>query len=179
MYGLRVLAGINRGWFRLPGSDILPPSFPEHVDPQNPAAKPLPPAEKPGDEGGAKVMVVPRGVDESVLPTPLWKMPDPPPTGARAPPTKFWKMDFVVWCNVWNTFFQACLAGFMWGMNRHDRPSWSTGLFVALACIVAGAGGICMFLEGKAVKKVEGVPMESWRKEERERADAETADANR
>lgn len=47
----------------------------------------------------------------------------------------------------------------MWGMNRYDRPSWSTGLFVALGCIVAGLGGYIMFVEGKAVKGVEGVPV--------------------
>ncbi|KAK7703724.1 hypothetical protein SLS57_010831 [Botryosphaeria dothidea] len=170
-YGLRVLAGINRGWFRLPGSEDLPPNFPAHVDPQNPVPKPL----KPGKEG-AVVLVVPEGVDERALPTPLYKIPDPPPTGARAPPTKLWKMDFVVWCNVWNTFLQGCLSGFMWALNRYDRPSWSTGLFVALACIVAAMGGICMFLEGKAVKKVEGIPMESWKKEEKERADVEMAE---
>ncbi|KAK0640271.1 hypothetical protein DIS24_g9496 [Lasiodiplodia hormozganensis] len=168
-YGLRKLAGINRGWFRLPGSEALPPTFPDHQDPQNPA-KP----QKPG-KGGDVVVEVPEGVDEKVLPTPLYKTPDPPPTGVRAPPTKQWKIDFVVWCNVWNTFFQACLAGFMWGMNRYDRPSWSTGLFVALACIVAAAGGICMFMEGKAVKKVEGVPMETWRKDQKEALDEEKA----
>lgn len=43
-------------------------------------------------------------------------------------------------------------------IHRYKRPSWSTGLFVALACIVAALGGIMMFTEGKKVKKVEGVP---------------------
>jgi hypothetical protein len=47
----------------------------------------------------------------------------------------------------------------MWGLNRYDRPSWSTGLFVALACIVAAIGGIVMFIEGKKVKGIEGVPI--------------------
>lgn len=42
--------------------------------------------------------------------------------------------------------------------DRYKRPSWSTGLFVALACIVAALGGLMMFTEGKKVKKVEGVP---------------------
>lgn len=42
--------------------------------------------------------------------------------------------------------------------DRYDRPSWSTGLFVALACIVAALGGLMMFTEGKKVKKVEGIP---------------------
>lgn len=68
-------------------------------------------------------------------------------------------MDFVVWMNVWNTFFQIVLCFYMWHYNRYDRPSWATGLFVALGSIVAGVAGIMMFVEGKAVKKVEGVPM--------------------
>lgn len=44
------------------------------------------------------------------------------------------------------------------GSDRYNRPAWATGLFVALACGVAGAGGIMMYVEGKHVKKVEGVP---------------------
>jgi hypothetical protein len=86
-------------------------------------------------------------------------MPDPPPTGIHAPPTKSWKMDFVLWMNVWNTFFQVVLCFYMWHYSRHDRPSWATGLFVALGCIVAGLGGIMIYYEGKHVKKVEGVPI--------------------
>jgi hypothetical protein len=58
---------------------------------------------------------------------------------------------------MWNTFFQACLCGFMWGMNRYDRPSWSTGFFIACACIIAAVGGIVSFKEGKKIKLVEGV----------------------
>jgi len=90
MAGLRRLAGINRSWFRLPGSDLLDSqtAYPLN-DERNPA-----------------------------LPVPLSKTPDAPPTGVRAPPTAIWKLDFVIWCNVWNTFLQACLCGFMWGMNR-------------------------------------------------------------
>ncbi|KAL5427685.1 hypothetical protein PMIN06_000264 [Paraphaeosphaeria minitans] len=129
--GMRRLAGIHRGWFRLPGSENLP----DHADattvnPEDPA-----------------------------VPIPVAKIPDPPPTGFRAPPTKGWKMDFVVWMNVLNTFFQVVLCFYMYHYNRHTRPSWATGLFVALGCIVAGVGGIMMHMEGKAVKKVEGVPM--------------------
>ncbi|KAK7524012.1 hypothetical protein IWZ03DRAFT_366131 [Phyllosticta citriasiana] len=136
-YGLRRLAGIHRNWFRLPGSNSLPPT----TGPKDLAAQ---------------------ADNEAVIPFPAVKVPDPPPTSIRAQPTKLWKMDFVIWCNVWNTFFQCCLAGFMWAMNRYDRPPWSTGLFVALACGVAGMGGISMFNEGKRIKKVEGIPMESW-----------------
>ncbi|KAJ0343020.1 hypothetical protein COL922a_000347 [Colletotrichum nupharicola] len=79
--------------------------------------------------------------------------------GVRAPPTAIWKMDFVIWFNVWNTFLQCVLSGFMWGMNRYNRPSWATGLFVALACIAAATGGLMMFHESKKVKSIEGVPV--------------------
>jgi uncharacterized membrane protein (UPF0136 family) len=45
----------------------------------------------------------------------------------------------------------------MWGMNRYDRPSWSTGVFIACACVIAAVGGIVSFKEGKKIKLVEGV----------------------
>jgi hypothetical protein len=77
-------------------------------------------------------------------------------TGKRAPPTKSWKLDYVIWLYVWNTFFQCCLCGFMWGMNRYKRPSWSTGFFVALACIVAAMAGGQVWWETRRVKKIEG-----------------------
>jgi hypothetical protein len=128
--GIRRLAGIHRGWFRLPGSDKL-------------------------DELATASTL---GPEDPAVPIPLMSVPDPPPTGQRARPTKGWKMDFVVWMNMSNTFFQIVLCYFMWHYNRYDRPSWATGLFVAMGCIVAGLGGIMMYVEGKAVKKVEGVP---------------------
>ena len=128
--GLRRLAGIHRGWFRLPGSEGLSPTASmKTVSPEDPA-----------------------------VPIPLSKMPDAPPTGHRAPPTKSWKMDFVLWMNASNTFCQIVLCFYMYHYNRYDRPSWATGLWVALGCIVAGIAGIMMYIEGKNIKKVEGVP---------------------
>lgn len=134
--GLRRLAGIHRDWFRLPGSKDLSVD----LGPQNVSTR--------LDD-----------VTIASVPYPETKMPDPPLTGVRAPSSRVWKLDLVIWLMVWNTFLQACLSGFMWGMNRYDRPSWSTGLFVALACVVAAIGGFIMFLEGKAVKGIEGVPL--------------------
>ncbi|KAF2016386.1 hypothetical protein BU24DRAFT_200797 [Aaosphaeria arxii CBS 175.79] len=129
--GIRRLAGIHRGWFRLPGSDSLPAlAKMTNVSPEDPS-----------------------------VPIPHSKIPDPPPTGIHAPPTSGWKMDFVVWMNMWNTLFQIVLCFYMWHYNRYDRPSWATGLFVGLGCTVAAAGGIMMYHEGKYVKKVEGVPV--------------------
>ncbi|KAF5019767.1 hypothetical protein F66182_8204 [Fusarium sp. NRRL 66182] len=133
---LRQLAGIHRGWFRLPGSDQLDPQ----IGPKNVSASP--------------------DLSSSLAcPYPEHMIPDAPLTGVRAPPTPITRMDAVIWLMVWNTFLQCVLSGFMWGMNRYDRPSWSTGLFVALACIVAAIGGLVMFLEGKKVKGIEGVPI--------------------
>jgi hypothetical protein len=132
---LRRLAGIHRSWFRLPGSDKLPlrNNF-------------------MGNEGD-----ISNEEENPALPLPVSKAPDDPPTGVRAPPTKLWKLDYVIWAFVWNKFLQVVLSSFMWHYNRYTRPSWSTGLFVAMACIVAALGGIMIWREGKAVKKVEGV----------------------
>ncbi|KAM0275844.1 hypothetical protein ACHAQH_007354 [Verticillium albo-atrum] len=133
---LRHLAGIHRSWFRLRGSDQLP------------------------------VMVGPQSIAWLVterplvnVPSPENKIPDAPLTGVRAGPTPVWKMDFVILFNVSNTFLQCVLSGFMWGMNRYNRPSWAVGLFVALACGAAATGGLMMFHEGKKVKRIEGVPV--------------------
>ncbi len=131
--GLRRLGGIHNGWFRLPGTqqlDVL-------VGPDN----------------------IPGDVPQSCVPIPEKNMPPAPLTGTRAPATAVWKLDFVIWCMVMNTFAQCALCGIMWGMNRYDRPSWTTGFLVAIACVIAMVGGLEMFLEGKKVKGIEGVPL--------------------
>ncbi|CAF9908959.1 MAG: hypothetical protein HETSPECPRED_008778 [Heterodermia speciosa] len=139
-HALRRLAGINRGWLRLPGSADLP--VPIHISTTVPTSSSLTAEHNPA------------------LPLPVSKTPDEPLTGIRAPATKLWKLDYVIWAYVLNTFLQAVLSGFMWGLDRFKRPSWSTGTFVAMACIVAGLGGLMAFNEGKAVKRVEGIPVE-------------------
>ena len=62
----------------------------------------------------------------------------------------------MIWAFVWNTFLQIALCGVMWGFNRFTRPSWTTGLLISLACIVAMAAGWMVFKDGKEVKKIEG-----------------------
>ncbi|KAE8334038.1 hypothetical protein BDV39DRAFT_3537 [Aspergillus sergii] len=71
-------------------------------------------------------------------------------------PTALWKMDVVVWGNMLNTVFQICLALCMWTMNRFNRPSWTTGLFVCLACLVVGIAGLVTWLEQRRIKKYRG-----------------------
>lgn len=131
--GLRRLAGIYRSWFRLPGSQELAPD----VGPGN----------------------IPGDVPANCVPIPEKSMPDPPLTGMRAPATKLWKLDLMIWSMVWNTFAQCGLCGIMWGMDRYTRPSWATGFLVAIACVLGMVGGLVIFLEGRAVKSVEGVPL--------------------
>ncbi|ORY69809.1 uncharacterized protein BCR38DRAFT_332895 [Pseudomassariella vexata] len=143
MNALRELAGVHRNWFRLAGAENLP----SHLGPKN--------IEE------TTIQYLPESV-----PLPLEAIPEAPPTGERAPPTKLWKLDFVVWNSIANTILQICLSTFMWALNRYDRPSWSTGLFVCLACIVAILAGVVMGVEGKNVKKIEGV---SLTKRDRER----------
>lgn len=155
MYGLRVLAGIYKGWFRLPGSETLDTT---------PSREYLLRLEK---EQSATNSSSPTSDLESApsstpdhdirIPLPLSKAPENPVTSIRAPPTKVWLLDFFIWCQIWNTIFQVCLCGFMWGLDRYDRPPWSTGLFIALAFIIAGVGGVVSFVQGRRVKRVEGV----------------------
>ncbi|KAI2639613.1 hypothetical protein GGS26DRAFT_540830 [Hypomontagnella submonticulosa] len=133
---LRSLAGVHRGWFRLEGSDKLPVNL-----------------------GPKNIEETTANYDADSVPYPLDTISDAPPTGIRAPPTKLWKLDFIIYFNVANTFLQCVLSGFMWALNRYDRPSWSTGLFVCLACIAAAIAGIVMGIEGKNVKAIEGVPL--------------------
>ncbi|KAK1781759.1 hypothetical protein QBC45DRAFT_404737 [Copromyces sp. CBS 386.78] len=130
--GLLRLAGIHRSWFRLPGTEELSPD----IGPDN----------------------LPADVPKQCVTIPQEKMPNAPLTGIRAPATKVWKMDFMIWCMIVNTLAQVGLCGIMWGMNRYDRPSWSTGFLVAIGCIIAMVGGLVMWLEGRKVKRIEGVP---------------------
>ena len=156
MHGLRVLAGTYNAWFRLPGHDTLDIMSNAEYHAGLPQAEHELRSHIQSDNNFDNESAVDAATDTRI-PLPIRKAPSPPVTGIRAPPTVPWKLDFFIWCNVWNTFFQACLCGFMWGMNRYNRPSWSTGLFIALACGVAGVGGVVSFIEGKRVKRVEGV----------------------
>ncbi|PKS12903.1 hypothetical protein jhhlp_000243 [Lomentospora prolificans] len=137
---LRRLAGIHPNWFRLPGSENVP----IHI----------------GGEDFADVEDDSLGGEWTpFLPYPLKRTPNRPLTGYRAQPTKMWKMDAVIWANIFNTVFQALLAGFMWGMNRYVRPSWAVGFFIGVALVLGIISGLFIFLEGKRVKSVEGVEL--------------------
>ncbi|OAL34263.1 hypothetical protein AYO20_06519 [Fonsecaea nubica] len=152
----RRLAGIYRGWYRLPGSEKLeehigPPPVYNNDHPRTPEAPP------PYTEEEIAKME-----ENPAIPIPAASMPEAPLTGLRAPPSKSWTIDFVVWMYILNTFFQVLLCVWMWHWNRFDRPSWGTGVWITLGCLVAIAAGLCVFIEGSKVKKIEGIPVQEY-----------------
>lgn len=96
MFGLRKLAGYYRNWFRLPGSNTI-----EQVAAADYYHSIAAGAHETGPATDVRT------------PLPETKTPAEPLTGVRAPPTPLWKVDFFIWCQVWNTFFQICLCVFM------------------------------------------------------------------
>jgi len=96
------------------------------------------------------------------IPVPPTRMAPAPLTGVRALPSKPYKLDIVIWMYLWNTILQGALAGCMWGFNRFNRPSATTGIFITCGCLVAIYAGITAFIEGKKVKAVEGIPVHEY-----------------
>jgi hypothetical protein len=152
----RKLAGVHRGWFRLPGSEHLADDIgpPPVYNKKNPMTEESPP---PYSEEEIAAMEA-----NPAIPIPVTSMPPAPLTGVRAKPTKPYKIDIVVWMYLWNTIFQGALAGCMWGLNRYNRPSATTGIFITCGCIVAIIAGIVVFIEGKKIKAVEGIPVHEY-----------------
>ena len=155
----RFLAGIHRSWFRLAGSQNLD---------INVGPAPLPPSKK-SSTNTPHTSVQPANPltpdqlyaleSNSALPLPPTSIHQPPLTGIRAPPTATWKLDFVVWMYVFNTFLQGVLCGAMWGYNRYNRPSWLQAFAIVVACLVAIAAGLMVWKEGGKVKRIEGIPV--------------------
>lgn len=149
----RRLAGVNRSWYRLPGSETLdesvgPPPVYTKKNPQTPESPP------PYTEDQIAELEA-----NPAIPLPVTSMPNAPLTGLRAAPSKSWTLDFVVWMYMWNTGFQVCLCVFMWHFNRFNRPAWGTALFIVMGCLVAIFAGIVIGIEGSKVKKIEGIPI--------------------
>ncbi|KAJ5503649.1 hypothetical protein N7463_006523 [Penicillium fimorum] len=89
-------------------------------------------------------------------------------TGKVAPPTKTWKMDFVVINMLLNSLFQVGMATFMWVYNRHNRPAFGVGLFIGLGCFSSLLAGITSWWEGRKVKRIEGAFFEEVTGEKQE-----------
>ncbi|KAF8313500.1 uncharacterized protein EI90DRAFT_3136662 [Cantharellus anzutake] len=52
-----------------------------------------------------------------------------------------------------NSFFQCFLCGCMWGLNRYNRPAWTTGLLIPASFLCAIAAGIIIAKGGSKTKK--------------------------
>ncbi|RMZ80230.1 hypothetical protein DV738_g2779, partial [Chaetothyriales sp. CBS 135597] len=169
----RRLAGLYRGWYRLPGSDKLaddigPPPISSHS--KSSKRKRSAASNTNTNTGGDSPPDPPPYTDEEIerleanpaIPLPATSMPEPPLTGVRAPPSRSWTLDFVIWMYMANTILQAGLCGVMWAFNRHNRPSWAVGLLITLGCLTGIFAGILVFVEGSRVKKVEGIPIQEY-----------------
>ncbi|OJD17777.1 hypothetical protein AJ78_02129 [Emergomyces pasteurianus Ep9510] len=187
---LRKLAGIHRSWFRLAGSDKLP----SDIGP--PPVMPSPSSNKRNNSNNNNNSSTSTSswrsrnntayiytetelnqlLQNPSLPLPPSSIPPAPLTGARAPPTKPFLLDLLVWMYVINTALQAGLAGIMWGLNRFTRPSWAVGFLIAAGCVTGMVAGGVTFWEGRRVKLVEGVPVEE---EEEEKEEKEGDDGRR
>ncbi|KAF9652096.1 hypothetical protein BDM02DRAFT_3161621 [Thelephora ganbajun] len=60
-------------------------------------------------------------------------------------------------CNDGNSFFQIILCGTMWGLNRFERPPWSTGILIPASFLCGIASAIFIWRGGKKTKRVEKV----------------------
>lgn len=60
-------------------------------------------------------------------------------------------------CNDANSVFQCTLAGFMWGLNRFQRPAYSTALLILFAFGCGIASGVLIWRGGKKTKRTERV----------------------
>ncbi|KAJ5374287.1 hypothetical protein N7517_006293 [Penicillium concentricum] len=89
-------------------------------------------------------------------------------TGKVAPPTKIWKMDFVVINMLLNSLFQVGMATFMWQYNRYNRPAFGVGLFIGLGCFSSLLAGVTSWWEGRKVKRIEGAFFEETTEERQE-----------
>ena len=152
----RRLAGYYRSWYRLPGSQNLRDgvSPPPVYSKRNPANEDSAPPYTANEIAQLEA--------DPAIPLPVTSMPDPPLTGIRAQPSTSWSLDFLIWMYLWNTILQTFLAGFMWGYNRYTRPSWAVGLFITLGCLTGIFAGILVGIEGKKVKRAEGIPVQEF-----------------
>lgn len=123
------LAGYNKDWFQWDGKPNVNFSL-EEIEATNGSAED---SQVRDSLPGGSFILAAQG------PTPL--------------STELWKLALVIWCKAMNTAFQAILAGFMWGYNRFDRPSWSTRLLIpcSFSCIVIAK--LTIVLEGRRVRK--------------------------
>ncbi|WWC73406.1 uncharacterized protein I206_107373 [Kwoniella pini CBS 10737] len=78
---------------------------------------------------------------------------------------KAFPMKFALWNTILmdgNSFFQCLLCGTMWGLNRHQRPAWTTGCLIPLS-FLCGIGAAVLTWQGSARTKKSALVSEKLR----------------
>ncbi|TBU45037.1 golgi-body localization protein domain-containing protein [Dichomitus squalens] len=60
-------------------------------------------------------------------------------------------------CNDLNSFFQCLLSGTMWGLDRFQRPAWTTGTTLPLSFLAGIAAGVLIYWGGRKTRRTQQV----------------------
>ncbi|PIL37095.1 hypothetical protein GSI_00787 [Ganoderma sinense ZZ0214-1] len=60
-------------------------------------------------------------------------------------------------CNDLNSFFQCLLSGTMWGLDRFERPAWTTATTLPAAFIAGIIAGVLIYLGGRRTRRTKQV----------------------
>ncbi|ETW83885.1 hypothetical protein HETIRDRAFT_238575, partial [Heterobasidion irregulare TC 32-1] len=52
-----------------------------------------------------------------------------------------------------NSIFQICLCGVQWGLNRFERPAWTTGILIPLSFLCGIFSGVFIWRGGQQTKR--------------------------
>jgi len=63
----------------------------------------------------------------------------------------------ICFLNDGNSVFQVILCGTMWGLNRFERPAWSTGTLIPASFLCGIFSAILIWRGGERTKRVEEV----------------------
>ncbi|KAI0638130.1 golgi-body localization protein domain-containing protein [Trametes polyzona] len=69
-------------------------------------------------------------------------------------------IDLALWicvCNDLNSFFQCLLSGTMWGLDRFQRPAWTTGTTLPAAFVAGIVAGVLIYWGGRKTRRTEQV----------------------
>lgn len=64
---------------------------------------------------------------------------------------------WICFLNDGNSFFQIFLCGTMWGLNRFQRPAWSTAILIPASFLCGIAAAVVIWKGGDRTKRVEEV----------------------
>jgi len=56
-----------------------------------------------------------------------------------------------------NSFFQCFLCGCMWGLNRFERPPWTTGTLIPASCLCGIVAGILIWRGSQNTRRTEKI----------------------